>query len=113
MTWSEGWSCTVNGEKAELIRTQGSFCAVKLPEGGGTVRMRFCPKGLKTGWLLTCAGLLLFGVLLIVLRGKNSGRTGKAAAKAVYALSAVTVLIFYAAAPLVWTVVNIIYLIGG
>ena len=113
VTWSEGWSCTVNGEKAELIRTLGSFCAVKLPEGGGTVRMRFCPKGLKTGGLLTCAGVLLFGVLLIVLRGKNSGVTGKAAARAVYALSAVTVLIFYAAAPLVWTVVNIIYLIGG
>ena len=113
VAWSEGWSCTVNGEKAELIRTLGSFCAVKLPEGGGTVRMRFCPKGLKTGGLLTCAGLLLFGVLLIVLRGKNSGGTGKAAVKAVYALSAVTVLIFYAAAPLVWTVVNIIYLIGG
>ena len=113
VSWSEGWSCTVNGENASLEKVLGAFCAVKIPKGGGTVQLRFCPKGLKAGSLLTCVGVLLLAVLTAVLRRESGGRLEKAASKAVFGLSAVTVLIFYAAAPLVWAVVNIIYLIGG
>ena len=114
IAWSEGWSCTVNGEKAPLIKTIGSLSAVELPEGGGTAELRFCPGGLKPGAVLTAAGALLFAAALAVTgRKKRSVRAEKAAVKAVYGLSVCFAALFYAAAPVVWAVANIIFLIGG
>lgn len=114
VTWSEGWSCTVNGKKTPLIRTFGAFSAVEIPEGGGEVRLSFLPSGFVTGVVLTAAGVILFAALMILLRRRTVGRKyGAAAVKAIYGLSAVTVGIFYAAAPIIWTAVNIIFIIGG
>ena len=112
--WSENWSCTVNGEKAPLIRTLGALSAVKLPEGGGKVKLSFLPKGMKTGAALSISGALLFVLLLLVMNSdRKTEKLGKTAVKAIYIISIAAVSMCYIAAPLLWSAVNIISLVVG
>ncbi|WP_019678260.1 YfhO family protein [Ruminococcus flavefaciens] len=113
VAFSKGWSCSINGRKAPVIRTLGAFMAIEMPEGG-SAELSFCPSGLRAGAVLSGAGLVMFVLLLIVIRRKKVSNTaGNAAKKCLYVLSAVTVGVFYIAAPVVWTAVNVISLIVG
>ena len=114
VAWSENWNCTVNGEKMPLIRTLGALSAVELPEGGGEVKLSFLPKGMKTGVLISISGACFFMLMLFITKsGKKSEKIGKAAERAVYALSVAAVSVCYIAAPLLWAAVNIISLVVG
>ena len=112
--WSENWSCTVNGEKAPLIRTLGALSAVELPEGGGEVKLSFLPKGMKTGAMLSISGACLLILMLFIMKSeKKSEMIGKAAERAAYALSIAAFSVCYIVAPLLWAAVNIISLVVG
>lgn len=114
IAWSEGWTCTVNGQKAPLIRTLGSLCAAELPQGGGTVELSFMPKGFMAGAAVTAAGIPLFIALLLILRReRNREAAGRLSVRIIGGLSAAAFVVFYIAAPAVWIAVNIIYLIIG
>ena len=114
VAWSEGWNCTVNGQKAPVVRTLGSLCAVELPQGGGSTELSFLPEGFMAGAVLSAAGALVFAVLLFVLRKEQRRKNaGRLSLRTVSGLSAAAFAVFYIAAPLVWSAVSIIYLIIG
>jgi len=57
--WYPGWSVTVNGEDAELLRADLVFKAVKLGEGRSEVVFKYRSGYLMTGWVVTIIGLIL------------------------------------------------------
>ena len=61
VTYDRGWSCTVNGEDADIAIAMSSFMAVKLNKGENTVEFRYLPYGMKIGAIIT-----VFAVLFII-----------------------------------------------
>ncbi len=52
-TWSEGWSTTVDGAAAPLLRVNGLVRGVSLPAGAHRVVMEYSPPGLALGAALS------------------------------------------------------------
>ncbi len=57
-TYFPGWSATVNGQPAPILRADYNFRAISLPEGKSIVRFSYCPGGLKIGLCLCGIGVL-------------------------------------------------------
>ena len=72
-TWDAGWSATVDGVPAEVFIANGYQRAVVLPAGAVEVVMRYWPVGLSTG-----LGLSLASVLLLLVWGVRTTKTGRA-----------------------------------
>ena len=73
--WRRGWTATVDGEPAPLVRTNAVFRGVPLPPGRHRVEMSYFPQGLAWGGALGglgLVGLLALGVL--AYRAPGSGR---------------------------------------
>lgn len=61
--YEEGWSATVNGQKAEIIRTNVGFMAVKCPaDTDVTIRFDYTTPGLMAGVYISGGVLLLLAV---------------------------------------------------
>ena len=59
--YEKGWSLTIDGERAELLRGDIGFLACEVPEGDHTILLTFEAPGLKAGtigsvlfWILVC-----------------------------------------------------------
>ena len=66
--YEKGWSLTIDGEKAELLRGDIGFLACEVPEGDHTILLTFEAPGLKAGtigsvlfWILFAQSRLLTG----------------------------------------------------
>jgi hypothetical protein len=73
--WRRGWTATVDGEPAPLLRANALFRGVPLPAGRHRVEMSYVPHGLIWGaglGALGLTGLLVLGVL--ACRAPASGR---------------------------------------
>jgi hypothetical protein len=57
-TYFPGWSATVNGEAAPILRADYNFRAVSLPAGKSTVCFSYRPASLRMGLYLCAAGLV-------------------------------------------------------
>ncbi len=57
--YEKGWSATVNGEPAEIVRCNIGFMAVRCPEGESDIRFHYIPPGLIPGVILSVIGLML------------------------------------------------------
>ena len=57
--YEQGWSATVNGEPAEIIRVNLGFMAVRCPQGESEIRFNYMTPGLIPGLILTAAGILM------------------------------------------------------
>ncbi len=66
VTFDNGWKCTLNGEKAQVLSALGSYIAVELPEGSGTFTLRHTSPGLEIGLVLSAVGLIMAGVMLLL-----------------------------------------------
>lgn len=66
ITYDEGWTCRINGEKAEIKAALGAYIAVELPEGNGTVSLSHTTPGLSSGIAASLAGLLMCALLFIM-----------------------------------------------
>ncbi len=75
--WSPGWSATVDGEPAEVVRTDGVVQGVPLPPGSSRVELRHRAPGLRDGALVSSATLLVL-VGLSARSRTTSGRPGRA-----------------------------------
>lgn len=64
--YDEGFSATVNGEKTTVYRVNTCMMAVKVPAGKATVSLKFYPRGLLAGVLLSVMGILLICVWLLL-----------------------------------------------
>ncbi len=63
----EGWTVLIDGRKAPIISTMdGALIAVEVPEGEHEIVLDFFPAGMKTGLIMTAAGVLLLAIMLLV-----------------------------------------------
>ncbi len=73
--YPEGWSITIDGEPAELLRVNYAFRAVVVPEGQHEVTMRFEVPSLGPARSMASIGSAL--VLLLLLGGLGAAFTGR------------------------------------
>jgi hypothetical protein len=67
----EGWRAEIDGEPAEIVRTNHTFRGVVVPQGEHTVRFVFRPDDLYTGMYVTLLGFALlagYGIFLLARR---------------------------------------------
>ena len=62
MPYEEGWTATVNGQPAEVLRVNLGFMAVVCDEGENEIAFSFETPGLKTGFAV--AGVAAVAILL-------------------------------------------------
>jgi hypothetical protein len=67
-----GWQTSVNGTPAKIHRADYAFQAITVPSGESEVDLRFRPRSLSIGGLLTTVGLLL--LLLCAIEPSYKGR---------------------------------------
>ena len=63
--YDEGWSATVNGKAAKIVKANKGFMAVLVPAGTSSIRFEYMTPGLKTGFyvtIITLAVVLLYTV---------------------------------------------------
>jgi uncharacterized membrane protein YfhO len=79
-SWAEGWSATVDGRSAPVLRTNGLVLGVPVPAGSHVVRVAFFPPGLIPGALVSAASLLvLLAAGPVVARRRRRDRDGTTA----------------------------------
>ncbi len=66
--FDNGWSAHVNGKPAEIRVVDGGFMAVEVPAGTSTIEFSYRTNGILVGLLVTCAGVLLFVLYLILFK---------------------------------------------
>lgn len=69
--YDEGWTLTIDGEKVELEKTVDLFMSAKISPGSHTYELKFFPKGMKEGIIISCGALillLLFICYYIIIR---------------------------------------------
>jgi len=71
-TWYPGWSVTVDGRPAELLRANHAFRAVRLEPGRHEVRFRYTSSGWRAGLLV--AGATALALLAAALARRFSAR---------------------------------------
>lgn len=67
--YDEGWKIKIDGKKAEVIEVQEVFMAVKCEEGSHKIEMKFTPRGLKTGMIMSFSGIVI--ILVYCLKKKS------------------------------------------
>lgn len=61
-TWYPGWEATVDGERAELLRANHAFRAVKLDEGSHAIEMAYRPRCVILGRWVSLTTLVVVTV---------------------------------------------------
>jgi uncharacterized membrane protein YfhO len=69
--WEAGWSAEVNGKKAEIVKANVGFMAVKVPAGTSEIRFNYTTPGLKLGAVATLGGVVLFAVYYLVTKRQD------------------------------------------
>ena len=64
--YSQGWSATVDGKKAEILQADTAFCALNLDEGKHTIMLEYHTPYLKAGAYVSAVGVLAFAVSIII-----------------------------------------------
>lgn len=72
--YEKGWSLTIDGEKAELLRGDIGFLACEVPEGDHTILLTFEAPGLKAGTIGSLLFWILFAQSRILIIRKNKIR---------------------------------------
>ncbi len=57
--YDEGWTVVVDGEECPVTKILGAFLSVRLPAGTHTVEMKYFPRGLAAGSLISAAALVI------------------------------------------------------
>jgi hypothetical protein len=81
--WDEGWSVTVDGKPAPLLRANYLMQAVALPAGEHTVQFTFAPRSTIFFISLTAVllGLVLCGLLLVIREPREENGNQKSEVK--------------------------------
>ena len=72
--YEKGWSLTIDGEKAELLRGDIGFLACEVPEGDHTILLTFEAPGLKEGTIGSVLFWILFAQSRLLIIRKNKTR---------------------------------------
>ena len=73
--YDKGWKVYVDENEAEYYAFADSFIGIDVPEGLHHVKMVFVPEGLKLGWIITGASVLIL-ILCFVMYKKREEDTG-------------------------------------
>lgn len=57
--WDAGWEAYRDGQRVPLLEANVAFRAVEVPEGRHEIELRYRPRGLPAGLLLTFAAALV------------------------------------------------------
>ncbi len=68
----DGWTASVDGEPAELLRADTAFMALDLTAGHHDIELRYLTPGLRAGLMLTGAGFVALVLLVVVLRRRRA-----------------------------------------
>ena len=96
--YEKGWSATVNGEPAEIVKANVGFMAVACPAGEAvSIRFTYRTPGLLAGALISLAGLtaLLLYLLLMTLWDRRAAKRRMAADSPVPAPTSPEESLFY------------------
>lgn len=67
INYDEGWTVTVDGEEAELIKVGDALLGIDAALGTHTVELKYQPQGLMLGAVVSAATLIIFIAVLIIL----------------------------------------------
>lgn len=70
VTYDEGWSCKVNGEKQNIDIAMSSFMAIKLQKGENIIEMNYLPYGMKLGIIITVITALIVVAIYLIEKKK-------------------------------------------
>lgn len=60
--YEKGWTASINGEKAEVVKVDDGLIALKCNAGSNEIQFRYVPQGFKLGMCLS----VLSGIIIIV-----------------------------------------------
>jgi len=78
--YADGWTATVNGQKAEIFKTNVGFMSVLCNAGDNNIRLRYMPPGLVLGsWISAGAAgtAIVYAVVLLLLSRTKTGRRSR------------------------------------
>ena len=75
--YDEGWTVTVDGEKAEVYAIGNCQLGADLPAGEHQIVLRYMPKGLRAGALLSGAAYLGLAAWLLIRYARRKFRQNK------------------------------------
>ncbi len=114
--YDKGLKARINGEKADIIRVNDCFCALKLREGDNDICLTFTPSGMRTAVIMTGVGVvLLLAVRLVTLMRASlpilhRGRCIRAVPMIlVFAAAAAVVGIVYLLPMTIWFIAAVLY----
>ncbi len=74
--YAPGWRATVDGEPAEVLRTNAVLCGISLAAGRHTIRLEYATPGLGLGLALFAAGAAGAILACVVLARRAKNRDG-------------------------------------
>ncbi|MBT9560357.1 MAG: YfhO family protein [Myxococcales bacterium] len=78
--YARGWSATIDGDDAPILRAYGSLASVLVTPGQHTIELRYEARGLRVGCWAAGAGLAaLLALIAFGARSRISGRVDRAA----------------------------------
>ena len=69
--YETGWNVYVDGEKVEYFEAASGLIGIDLTAGEHTIEMKFFPKELTLGIIITIAGLVSLAVIWILETKKS------------------------------------------
>lgn len=78
--YDKGWKVLINGEESKYYKVNGGLMGLPIKSGTNIIEMYYTPPGLKTGVIISAAGILIYIVLVIkeVMKNKNNNTASKA-----------------------------------
>lgn len=70
--YDKGWTVTVDGQKVETVKIDGSLLGVDVPAGTHTITFTFMPKGLVLGCGITIGTLAVLFAAALLLKKKRA-----------------------------------------
>lgn len=67
--WSKGWTAMVDGNETKLYRANGMYMRIPLVAGEHRIELRYNTPGMKAGWIISGAGLLVCFLLVALRKG--------------------------------------------
>ncbi|MCH5203549.1 MAG: YfhO family protein [Oscillospiraceae bacterium] len=62
-----GWSCKINGEKAEVDKINGGLIGIRVPAGECDIEFTYETPGLRYGLIATILGIALLAIYLLII----------------------------------------------
>ena len=72
ISWEPGWTITVDGKQVEAVQLVDALVGIPVSEGTHTIEMKFFPKGMKAGIIISIAGLIAVIIIAIVERRRRT-----------------------------------------